>query len=149
MVWLSSSSGQFTVVSAQEEIRQKHNISWIDSFIWDSIVPLKVSFFVQRLLRDWVPLDSILQRKGLSIASRCTCCYSAWNPFIICFFMVQSSCNRGFVLFHQDVWIARLQCFKHLFHAVDVGFLRFEGSWFSHSFRPSYVSHLVPLGEEE
>ena len=74
MVWTPSTNGNFSVASAWGDIRQKRNISWIDRWVWGSIVPLRVSFFVWRLLRNWISLDSLLQDKGVALCSRCSCC---------------------------------------------------------------------------
>ena len=74
MVWGASSSGEFSVASAWEQVRRKRHLSAIRALIWSSVVPLKVSFFAWRLLHRWVPLDHLLQRRGLVLASRC-CCY--------------------------------------------------------------------------
>lgn len=42
-------------------------------FLWASNIPLKASFLIWRLLNGWVPVDTVLQRKGVSLASRCPC----------------------------------------------------------------------------
>ena len=61
MVWVPSPNGDFSVASAWEEIRQKRNVFFVDRYVWGSIVPLQVSFFAWCLLRQWLPLDSVLQ----------------------------------------------------------------------------------------
>ncbi|XP_071912298.1 uncharacterized protein [Coffea arabica] len=42
--------------------------------VWNRGVPLKMSIFSWRLLRNYVPLDSVLCRRGLPLVSRCPCC---------------------------------------------------------------------------
>ncbi|XP_027169914.1 uncharacterized protein LOC113769603 [Coffea eugenioides] len=74
MIWAASPSGSFTVSSAWDVLRSKHNRSVIDSLVRSSVVPLKVSFFAWRLLRGWLPLDDLLQGRGLRLASKCYCC---------------------------------------------------------------------------
>ena len=59
-VWLESSTGEFFVKSAWETIHQKRNKLVVDKFIWNDIVPLKTSFFVWKVLRNVIPLDSVL-----------------------------------------------------------------------------------------
>lgn len=61
IVWEGSSSGNFTVASAFEGLRQTRNVSLVDKLVWSPIIPLKLFFFTWRLLRRWVPLDSLLQ----------------------------------------------------------------------------------------
>ena len=74
MVWVPSPNGDFSVSSAWEAIRPKRSISLVDHYVWGPVVPLKVSFFAWRLLRRWLPLDCILQGKGVTLGSRCNCC---------------------------------------------------------------------------
>lgn len=74
MVWTPSSSGYFSVASAWEALRQRRNSSFIDSRLWSSLVPLKISFFMWRLVRGLLPLDNILQRRGVCLPSLCVCC---------------------------------------------------------------------------
>ncbi|XP_071939022.1 uncharacterized protein [Coffea arabica] len=124
MIWAASPSGSFTVSSAWDVLRSKRNRSVIDSLVWSSVVPLKVSFFVWRLLRGWLPLDDLLQGRGLRLASKCYCCGLApetgdhlfvsgplasrvWRHF---------SCRFGLVLQGSGV-ASRLSCwlFSHRF----------------------------------
>ncbi|XP_027099048.2 uncharacterized protein [Coffea arabica] len=72
MIWAASPSGSFTVSSAWDVLRSTHNRSVVDSLVWSSVVPLKVSFLAWRLLRGWLPLDDLLQGRGLR--SKCYCC---------------------------------------------------------------------------
>ncbi|XP_071909662.1 uncharacterized protein [Coffea arabica] len=76
MVWVGSSSGEFSVKSVWELIRHKRSTSLVDDFIWTNLVPLKLSFFAWKALRNLVPLDVALKRRGISLASRCSCCLS-------------------------------------------------------------------------
>ncbi|XP_027150157.1 uncharacterized protein LOC113750371 [Coffea eugenioides] len=49
----------------------------MDKFVWGSRIPLKISFFVWKLTRGWVPLEVVLERRGFSMNSRCSCCQAA------------------------------------------------------------------------
>ena len=77
LVWKGSPSGEFSVSTAWEELRHKRNGSLLCKFIWSSALPKKLSFFVWRLVKNWVPLDDQLQRKGVLLGSRCSCCERA------------------------------------------------------------------------
>ena len=77
MVWVPSHNGDFSVASVWEDIRQRRHTSWIDRYVWGLIVPLRVSFFAWRLVRHWLPLDSVLQSKGVALCSRCSYCRQA------------------------------------------------------------------------
>nr|XP_027088493.1 uncharacterized protein LOC113709836 [Coffea arabica] len=65
MVWVPSHNGDFSVAFAWEDIRQRRHTSWIDRYVWGPIVPLRVSFFAWRLVRHWIPLDSVRRVRGL------------------------------------------------------------------------------------
>nr|XP_027127722.1 uncharacterized protein LOC113743823 [Coffea arabica] len=65
MIWAASPSGSFTMSSAWEVLLSKHNWSTIDSLVWSSVVPLKISLFAWRLLLGWLPLDDLLQASSV------------------------------------------------------------------------------------
>ncbi|XP_071902386.1 uncharacterized protein [Coffea arabica] len=77
MVWEGSPSGEFSVSSTMEALRQKRSTTMVSRYIWGTALPKKISFFVWRLVRQWVPLDEQLQRKGVHLGSRCSCCEGA------------------------------------------------------------------------
>ena len=74
VVWMPTPSGQFSLSSAFQEVRQARNASWLFSRIWHPQIPLKVSFFMLRLLRGRLPLDDILGKFGIQGPSKCFCC---------------------------------------------------------------------------
>nr|XP_027093592.1 uncharacterized protein LOC113713995 [Coffea arabica] len=74
MVWVGSPSREFSTKAAWEDIRQKRNTSLLDGFLLTSIMPLKLSFFAWKVLRSLVPLETVLKRRGIPLASRCPCC---------------------------------------------------------------------------
>nr|XP_027068031.1 uncharacterized protein LOC113693644 [Coffea arabica] len=77
MVWLPSPTGCFTVKSAWEVLRQRKHRSLVDSLLWPSVLPAKMSFLAWRLVRNFLPLDMTLRCRGLALPSRCGCCYQA------------------------------------------------------------------------
>ncbi|XP_027156179.1 uncharacterized protein LOC113756908 [Coffea eugenioides] len=77
LVWMPSASGQFSLSSAFQEVRQVRSASWIFSHIWHRQLPLKVSFFMLRLLLQRLPLNDALGRFGVQLPSKCFCCRSA------------------------------------------------------------------------
>ncbi|XP_027158457.1 uncharacterized protein LOC113760083 [Coffea eugenioides] len=74
MVWLPSPTGCFSVKSAWEVLRQRRHQSLVDSLLWPSVLPAKMSFFAWRLVRNFLPLNVTLRSRGLSFLSRCGCC---------------------------------------------------------------------------
>lgn len=68
MVWVPSSVGDFMVASIWHLIRQKRNIAVSDKLLWNSMLPIKISFFGWKLLSRYIPIDEQLQHKILSFA---------------------------------------------------------------------------------
>ena len=73
MVWLGSTSGLFAVKDGWEALRLRRNISLVDRFLWNSLLPLKFSFLVWRVLHNLVLVEVNLQRRGVMMASQCSC----------------------------------------------------------------------------
>ncbi|XP_027157997.1 uncharacterized protein LOC113759614 [Coffea eugenioides] len=76
-VWLSSNSGSFTITSIWECIRHRRNVSVVDSLLWSSTLPLKLSFLAWRAIRNYLLVDANLQRRGVCLPSKCYCCCNA------------------------------------------------------------------------
>ncbi|GAA0155227.1 hypothetical protein LIER_13000 [Lithospermum erythrorhizon] len=62
-----------------EEIRDSGDQSPITTAIWPSVIPKKISFLVWRLSRGLLPMNSVVQRRGLSLASKYVCCAQEEN----------------------------------------------------------------------
>ncbi|XP_027098892.2 uncharacterized protein [Coffea arabica] len=77
VIWVPSTSGTFTLASAFRDVRQARNTSVISSKVWHPRLPLKVSFFMLRLLRGRLPLPDALCRLGFHLPSKCFCCHGA------------------------------------------------------------------------
>ena len=77
VVWMPTKSGAFTLASAYQEVRQGRTTSLELSRIWQARIPLKVSFFMLRLLMRRLPLDDVLGEMGFKLVSKCFCCVDA------------------------------------------------------------------------
>lgn len=73
MQWKQGSDRRFSTKSCWNLVRNKGVIDNIAKQIWSTNFPKKISFFVWKLLREWVPVD-ICRRKGMMIVSKCQCC---------------------------------------------------------------------------
>ncbi|KAB5533656.1 hypothetical protein DKX38_016742 [Salix brachista] len=62
--------GGFTMYSARNRVRQVSVRQLIFSKIWHAFIPLKISFFIWRLLND-IPVDTRIQGKGICMVSKC------------------------------------------------------------------------------
>ncbi|XP_027067488.1 uncharacterized protein [Coffea arabica] len=74
VIWRLTASGKFTLASTFHDIRQAGNTSVLHSQVWHPQIPLKISFFMLRLLGDRLPLTAVLWRVGVQLASKCLCC---------------------------------------------------------------------------
>nr|XP_027090223.1 uncharacterized protein LOC113711258 [Coffea arabica] len=74
VVWSQTALGKFTLASAFQEVRQAWNYPVLHSQVWHPRIPLKVLFFMMRLLLEKLPLTDALRRVGVQLASKCLCC---------------------------------------------------------------------------
>ncbi|GAA0168908.1 reverse transcriptase [Lithospermum erythrorhizon] len=73
-IWKESIDGNFSFKGTYEELRHKRNRSALYAAIWHSNIPRKMSFLAWRLMRGCLPVDEVMQQKGISLASKCQCC---------------------------------------------------------------------------
>ncbi|XP_071926970.1 uncharacterized protein [Coffea arabica] len=76
IIWAGSATKCFSLSSAWELCRQSRGGFPMHGLVWNRGVPLKISIFAWRLLNNFVPLDSMLRRRGLPLVSRCSCCFA-------------------------------------------------------------------------
>ncbi|XP_027122245.1 uncharacterized protein [Coffea arabica] len=74
ILWAKSATGQFSLTSAWELCRQRRTALALPQLVWNKGTPIKISLFAWRLLNNFVPLDSVMRRRGLPLVSRCSCC---------------------------------------------------------------------------
>ncbi|XP_071927455.1 uncharacterized protein [Coffea arabica] len=74
VIWMPTSSGNFSLASAFRDIRQARNTSMVFDRIWHPCLPLKVSFFMLRLLLGRLPIPDSLRNIGFHLPSKCFCC---------------------------------------------------------------------------
>ena len=74
IVWYLTSAGSFSTASAYSLVRQVGNRSWFSALVWQLGIPLKISFFMLRLLQGRIPIKDRLRRFGLHSPSQCWCC---------------------------------------------------------------------------
>ncbi|EOX94265.1 Uncharacterized protein TCM_003833 [Theobroma cacao] len=74
--WVPTSDGTFLMKSAWEIVRQRRVVNQTFSYIWHKSILLTTSFFLWRLLHDWIPVELKMKTKGFQLASRCRCCNS-------------------------------------------------------------------------
>ncbi|GAA0163541.1 hypothetical protein LIER_43652 [Lithospermum erythrorhizon] len=74
ILWKPANNGLFNFNSAWEIIREEKQLSTLKALFWHPNIPKKMSFLSWRLHQHWLPVDSVLQSRNLSLASKCVCC---------------------------------------------------------------------------
>ncbi|GAA0174198.1 hypothetical protein LIER_27640 [Lithospermum erythrorhizon] len=74
LLWKLSQVGLFSFKHTYEDIREKRPLSPIYSAMWHQTIARKIFFLAWRLLQRWLPVDDVMQSKGINMASRCNCC---------------------------------------------------------------------------
>ncbi|KAH0713632.1 hypothetical protein KY289_009591 [Solanum tuberosum] len=72
--WMTNSQGSFTVKSAWELMRAKHDQRKDYELIWNKGLPFKINFFLWRVWKRGIATDDNLKRMKINIVSRCWCC---------------------------------------------------------------------------
>ncbi|XP_071926144.1 uncharacterized protein [Coffea arabica] len=74
MVWAPSISGVFSLASAYRVAHEGGNSSWLYSQLWLQELPIKISFFMLRLIGSRLLVMDRLHKLGIVGPSRCGCC---------------------------------------------------------------------------
>ncbi|XP_074559236.1 uncharacterized protein LOC141815220 [Curcuma longa] len=102
MIWKPSPQGFFTLKSAWNCIRVGRQFLDIRDAIWSKILIPKISIFSWRYLLKRLPVDSILQARGVGLVSKCQHCGSmeSWEHLFF-------HCKVA-----KEVWEYFAGCFK-------------------------------------
>ncbi|OVA13862.1 Ribonuclease H domain [Macleaya cordata] len=73
-LWAPTTNDSFTVKSAFDQIRDVASVCPFASFYWANFIPIKLSVFFWRALKNAVPVDTRIQNCIVSLASACVCC---------------------------------------------------------------------------
>lgn len=73
-IWKITANGQFSTRSAWELMRRKERVQPILAKCWTSRVPTTIAIFWWKVLQGWLPVDEVLQHRGMVLASKCYCC---------------------------------------------------------------------------
>ncbi|PIM97453.1 hypothetical protein CDL12_30077 [Handroanthus impetiginosus] len=75
-IWKLSPHGNFTLSSIWDVLRTKPEMNSLLKDIWLPFISPTISIFMWRLIKNKVPVDTRMQQKGFSLASKCYCCNS-------------------------------------------------------------------------
>ncbi|XP_027120639.2 uncharacterized protein [Coffea arabica] len=76
-VWALTESGDFSIASTYALVGSQTPSSFMFDRVWHSVIPIKISFFMVRLLRDRLPMASSLGRLQVYGPSKCFCCLAS------------------------------------------------------------------------
>ena len=74
-IWKASSNGLFSTKSGWDLVRKKNPFSKLYNSRWGKRIPNTIAIFWWKVLHNWLPVDKILKKKGITIASKCQCCF--------------------------------------------------------------------------
>ncbi|KAG6538552.1 hypothetical protein ZIOFF_003676 [Zingiber officinale] len=74
MLWRPTRDGRFTTRSAWEAYRTPHQREDVAIVTWSRLLLPTISVFSWRFFRRRLPVDEILQQRGVCLVSRCQCC---------------------------------------------------------------------------
>ena len=131
--WLLSISGDFTTISAWEVIRKVRPSSFLFKFIWKSKIPHKISFFLWKCIHMIIPLEDLIQLKGVKIASVCICCYKDSENFNYLFL----DCPIAWIIWSHFSFILGIKISTSSFHQLLMS------SWLKKSSKDFYRYLLI------
>ena len=72
--WKLSIDGTFNTKSTREHLRDKKPKNTLYTLLWNSHMSPSVSIFCWKAINGWIPVDCVMQHRGLTLVSRCQCC---------------------------------------------------------------------------
>ena len=107
MVWALSTSGAFSLASAYRITREGGNSSWLYSLLWLQGLPIKISFFMLRLIESRLPVMDRLHKLGILGPSHCFCCLHSCQECTDRIFCTGVAAKRIWGYFRGDWRVSR------------------------------------------
>lgn len=92
--WMLNATGNFTVASAWEIMRQTKVKQDCYQYIWSKGISFKMSFLIWRIWKQRLPVDEIIARMGIAMVSKCRCCTQPNQETIEHLFINCQTANR-------------------------------------------------------
>ncbi|KAF5191552.1 hypothetical protein FRX31_018863 [Thalictrum thalictroides] len=73
-VWKHSNSGKFSVAEAYEYLRRRSAEPWWAKKVWRRAMHPRLSGMAWKICRGKIPIDSVIKKHGVNLASRCFLC---------------------------------------------------------------------------
>ncbi|XP_019197383.1 PREDICTED: uncharacterized protein LOC109191252 [Ipomoea nil] len=71
LIWTPSSYGNFTFSTSYDALRERKGVCLSSSSIWGRQIPFKVSVFMWKLLKRFLPFLDVVERFGFCLPSMC------------------------------------------------------------------------------
>lgn len=84
LVFQPSEHGTFNIKDFLEHNRPQGEVRRWACWIWHTCVPPNIPAFLQWVVRHASPVDSMIQTRGILLASLCCCCQNYEEEFIYC-----------------------------------------------------------------
>lgn len=75
-VWKLTEDGNFSTKSARLLIRSKRDPQKFFGNLWSPVLSPTISIFSWKVVQGWLPVETKMQKFGISLASKCQCCTS-------------------------------------------------------------------------
>ncbi|KAK6789632.1 hypothetical protein RDI58_013432 [Solanum bulbocastanum] len=92
--WMGNTQGRFTVKSAWNLTRNKHEIRKDYELIWKKELPFKFSLFMWRVWKRRIATDDNLKKMKINIVSRCWCCQNKKEETMTHLFLTAPIANK-------------------------------------------------------
>ncbi|XP_055814563.1 uncharacterized protein LOC129884258 [Solanum dulcamara] len=97
--WILDTSGEFTIKSTWDFIRQRGPKLDIYRFMWIKGMPFKISFFMWRCWKYKIPTDDVLKKMNFILVSKCWCCINPREETIHHIFLTSETAKRTWSFF--------------------------------------------------
>ncbi|XP_047942726.1 uncharacterized protein LOC125189497 [Salvia hispanica] len=118
--WKRSSNGDFSTASAWDLVRKRAGKRLIYEMIWGRSIGLSISMFLWRLIANRVPVDTKMQWRGISLASKCRCCAKPQVESRLHLFVNGEAARR--VWHHFSRWFPQVPPFVEVGDNIELRF---------------------------
>lgn len=101
ILWGATPSGTFSLRSAWEAIRRRGTPSLLLSRVWEVPITLEAKVLVWRMIKQIIPVDTIVKKQRIQLASKCVCCAQPQEESIHHLFKLETWLRR---FGHISVW---------------------------------------------